>query len=154
VLISLNRRQTAKEILHRKNYSHDHSMVLTDHEGSPCETSIQGGGHLNGAEKGSHHIWISSPELQGLNDYHIKDLIHSALAHLRDDNQAQLPEVEKTVYAATDEAWNEYEAKDTPFPSLVIYPPRGAIMLAFELLDVYKPHRPSPVGRLELVSAQ
>jgi hypothetical protein len=27
-------------------------------------------------------------------------------------------------------------------------------MHAFELRDVYKPHRPSPVARLELVSAQ
>jgi hypothetical protein len=36
------------------------------------------------------------------------------LAHLYDDNQAQLPEVEKTLYAATDEALKEYEATGTP----------------------------------------
>jgi hypothetical protein len=52
---------------------------------------------------------ISSFELQCLNNYHTKDLLLSALAHLLwDDNQAQLPEVEKTLCAATNEAWEEY----------------------------------------------
>jgi hypothetical protein len=31
-----------------------------------------------------------------------------------DDKQAQLPNVEKTLYTATNEAWKEYETMDNP----------------------------------------
>jgi hypothetical protein len=72
--------------------------------------------HLNDAEKGGRHIWISSPKLQDLKNYHTKDILPSALAHLWQDNSAQLPDVEKTLYIATNEAWKEYEASYTPFP--------------------------------------
>jgi hypothetical protein len=41
-----------------------------------------------------------------------------------------------------------------PFPNPMLYPTRRTIQQSFELRDVYKPHRPSPVARLELVSAQ
>jgi hypothetical protein len=52
-------------------------------------------------------------------------------------------------------AWKEYEAIDTPMsPNPLVFPPRGTVLHAFELRYVYKPHRPSPVARLELVSAQ
>jgi hypothetical protein len=54
VLIRLNRRQTSKELLHRQSHSHDRSMVLTDHESTPCETSIQRAHHVNEAEKGRY----------------------------------------------------------------------------------------------------
>jgi hypothetical protein len=40
-----------------------------------------------------------------------------------------------------------------PFPSPLVFLPRGPVLQAFELRDVYKPPRPSPVARLELVSA-
>jgi hypothetical protein len=103
VLIRLTRRHTnkttltllSKQLLHRQSHSHNHSRVLTYYEGSPCETLIQGGAHLNDTEKGGHHIWISSLELQGLNNYQTKDLLLSALAHLWDDNTAQFLGVEK-----------------------------------------------------------
>jgi hypothetical protein len=36
----------------------------------------------------------------------------------------------------------------------MVYPPRGTIIHAFEVRDVYKAHRPSPFARLELVLAQ
>jgi hypothetical protein len=121
VLIRLKRRQTSKELLHRQSHSHDQSRVLTDHEGTPCETSIHGAHHVNEAGKGSHHIWISSHELQGLN-YHTKDLLLSVLAHLWDDNQTQLPEVQKTLYVATYEARKEYEATCTPLPQPSVLP--------------------------------
>jgi hypothetical protein len=66
-------------------------------------------------------------ELQGLKNYHTKDFLLSILAHLCDDNQAQLREFEKTNYAATDEAWKEYEYIDTThspaqWPTLVPSP--------------------------------
>jgi hypothetical protein len=48
---------------------------------------------------------ISGPNLQGLNNYILlSDILLSALAHLRDDGSAQLPNVEKSPYHATDEA--------------------------------------------------
>jgi imidazoleglycerol phosphate dehydratase HisB len=56
----------------------------------------------------SHHIWIFILELQGLNNYHTKDLPLSAVADLRDDDHAQVRDVEKALYAAIDEAWKEY----------------------------------------------
>jgi hypothetical protein len=97
---------------------------------------------------------MSGFELQGLKTYQAKDLLLSALAHLFDDDDAQLPDVEKILYAATDEAWKEFEATHSlPFPSPIIYPPRGTVLHAFELRDFYKPHRPRPVARFELVSA-
>jgi hypothetical protein len=74
------------------------------------------GPHLNDTKKGAHHIRTSSPELQVLNNYHIKDILLSAMAHLCDDNTAHLPDVEKTLYAATVEAWKEYEATYIPCP--------------------------------------
>jgi hypothetical protein len=45
---------------------------------------------------------ISGPDLQGLNSYQARDILISALAHLRDDGSAQLPNVEKSPYDATD----------------------------------------------------
>jgi hypothetical protein len=57
------------------------------------------------------------------------------VAHLW-DNHAQLPD-EKSLYAATYEAWKEYKAIDVSLnPNLVVYPPRGTIIHAFELRDV------------------
>jgi hypothetical protein len=54
-----------------------------------------------------------------------------------------------------DEAWKENETIDNPpYPSPKVCPPRDTLLHVFELCDVYKPHRPSPVVRLELVSAQ
>jgi hypothetical protein len=89
-------------------------MVLTDHEGIPCKTSIKAPLHLNEAETVSRHIWMSNLELQDLNNYHTKDLLLCALAHLWDDNHAKLLEVEKTLSTVKDEAWKEYEATNTP----------------------------------------
>jgi hypothetical protein len=67
--------------------------------------------------------------------------------------QAKLPDVGKPLYAATCEAWIEYKiTNNPPYPMSVVYP-RGTLMQAFELRDVYKLHRPNPVARLELVSA-
>jgi hypothetical protein len=58
------------------------------------------------------------------------------------------------MYTATDEVWKEYEADTNPtYLSHVVYPPRGTLMQAFELRNVYKPHHPSSVARLELVSS-
>jgi hypothetical protein len=73
-----------------------------------------------------------------------------------DDKQAQSPDVERTLYTTKDEAWKEYEATaNAPYPTQVVYPPpRGTLMQAFQLRDVYIPHRPSSVAHLELVSAQ
>jgi hypothetical protein len=59
---------------------------------------------MNNAKKGGHHIWLSGPELHGLNNYQAKGLLLSALAHLLDDGSAQLPDVEKALYVATYEA--------------------------------------------------
>jgi hypothetical protein len=44
--------------------------------------------HVNDADKGGHHIWLSGLELQGLNNYQAKDLLLSALAHVWDDGNA------------------------------------------------------------------
>jgi hypothetical protein len=79
----------------------------------------------------------------------------SALASLWEDKQAQVPDVEQTIYTATDETWKDYKANPSPpYTSHVVYPSRGKLTQAFELRDVYKTHRPSPVARLELVTAQ
>jgi hypothetical protein len=69
---------------------------------------------VNDAEKGGHHIWTSNHEQQGLNNYNTKDLLLSALAHLSNDNHAQPPYVEKSLYATIHEAWKEYETTDNP----------------------------------------
>jgi hypothetical protein len=63
VPIRLDSREVAKELMHRQNHSHDHTRVLTDNIGSPCETSIHGATYMNDAEKGGHHILILGPEL-------------------------------------------------------------------------------------------
>jgi hypothetical protein len=69
---------------------------------------------MNDAEKGGRHILLTGLELQGLTNYQAKDLMSSTLASLWEDKQAQLPDVEKIIYAAMDEAWKEYEAGATP----------------------------------------
>jgi hypothetical protein len=56
VLIRISRRVMAKKVLHRQSHSCEHTRDLTDHEGNPCETYMQGAPHLNDAEKGGHHI--------------------------------------------------------------------------------------------------
>jgi hypothetical protein len=85
----------------------------------------------------------------------IKPWTFSSLAHLWDDGNAQLPDVKKTLHAATYEACKEYEATCAhTFPTPVVYPSRGTVMHAFDLRDVDKPHRHSPIACLELVSAQ
>jgi hypothetical protein len=46
-------------------------------------------------------------------NFHTEDILLCAMAHLWDDNNAQLPDVEKPLYAATGGVWKEYEATDT-----------------------------------------
>jgi hypothetical protein len=49
-----------------------------------------------------------------------------ALVSIWKYKQAQLPDVEKTIYTATDEAWKEYEVDaNPPNPNHVVYPPRN-----------------------------
>jgi hypothetical protein len=50
---------------------------------------------MNNDEKGGHHIRISGYELQGIDNYQAKALVHSALAYLWDGGKAQLPDVKK-----------------------------------------------------------
>jgi hypothetical protein len=83
-----------------------------------------------------------------LNNYQAKDLQHSALAYLWDDDQAQLPDVENTLYAATIEAWKEYIP-----PSPVVYHPTIPLCGRSSFATSKIPNRPSPVAGLELVSA-
>jgi hypothetical protein len=40
--------------------------------------------------------------------------LSSALEFLLDDMHAHLPNVEKTLYTVTDEAWKGFEATDNP----------------------------------------
>jgi hypothetical protein len=59
---------------------------------------------MNDAGERGHHMWLSGPEFQFLNNYQAKDLLLFAPTHLWDDGSAQLLDVEKTLYDATDGA--------------------------------------------------
>jgi hypothetical protein len=99
------------EHLNCQTPSYDHTHVITDHDGNPCETFIQGAPHINGVEKGGQ-LLLPCLELQGPNNYQAKDVLLYAVAHLWDDNSAKLSDVEVPLYTTTDETLKEYEITD------------------------------------------
>jgi hypothetical protein len=68
----------------------------------------EGNGRAGRPQLAWNLIWLSGLELQGHTNYQTKDLLSFALAFLWDVKQAQPPDVERTLYTMTNEAWKQY----------------------------------------------
>jgi hypothetical protein len=131
--------------------------MVCDPKGSPCETSIRGAPHIN-EEGASHHLWLTTFKLLGLNSYQARNLLDSALAHICNEGADVTPDIEEDIYDATEKNMNYLrERKEPPSPlpkicqmrSTAFPPPSVGATIR---LPLYQPYANGNVARLELVS--
>jgi hypothetical protein len=144
-------------MLYQHNHTDNVSNMVCDPKGSPCETSIRGASHIN-EEGASHHMWLTTFKLQGLNSYQACNLLDSALAHICNEGADVTPDIEEDIYDATEQPWTTYESEKSPpspLPKIsqirpTAFPPPS--VGAARRLPLYQPYTNGNVARLELVS--